>query len=99
MRPLHLHSAAETSPRQGESPVAYHLSSERRVQILRLLTEGNSVRSTARLVGSEIRTVLRHLLIAGDTCRAFLDQTQRRLSLRHVEIDEIWTFTAKKEKR
>lgn len=79
--------------------MANHLKSEKRVQILRLLAEGNSVRSTARLTDSQHRTVLRHLVIAGEECRGFLHDNLVELNVRHVECDEIWTFVAKKQKR
>jgi IS1 family transposase len=79
--------------------VANVIKPEKRVQILRLLAEGNSVRSTARLTDSEHRTVLRHLVIAGEECRGFLHDNLVELNVRHVECDEIWTFVAKKQKR
>ena len=75
------------------------MSAEKRVQILSLLCEGNSIRGTSRLVGSQIRTVLKQLVAAGQECQAFLNAQHRGLKLRHVEIDEIWTFCQKKERR
>ncbi len=75
------------------------LKADKRVQILKLLAEGNSIRSTARLADSQIRTVLRHLLIAGEKCRDFLHENLRDLNVKHVQCDEIWTFTQKKEGR
>lgn len=79
--------------------MANHLKSEKRVQILRMLAEGNSVRSTARLTESQHRTVLRHLVIAGEECRQFLHANLVDLKVRHVECDEIWTFSQKKQRR
>jgi IS1 family transposase len=81
----------------GESQVANHLKAEKRRQILCLLVEGNSVRSTARLTGSQIRTILRQLLDAGEHCRELMDHAMRNLSLDHLEIDEQWTFCLKKQ--
>lgn len=37
--------------------------------------------STARLTGSQIRTILRHLEIAGEHCRELTDQAMRELRL------------------
>jgi IS1 family transposase len=72
---------------------------EKRVQLLRLLAEGNSVRSTARLIGTNIPTVLRHLVSAGEECRQFLNDNLVDLNVRHLELDELWTFCVKKQRR
>jgi IS1 family transposase len=75
------------------------MKAERRVQLLRLLAEGNSVRSTARLIGTNIPTVLRHLVSAGEECRQFLNDNLVDLNVRHLELDELWTFCVKKQRR
>src|SRR5262245_38850907 len=75
------------------------MSVEKRNTILRLLVEGNSIRGTCRLMGTNIPTVLRQLLWAGDHCKALMDEQFRGLTLRHLECDEIWTFVAKKQSR
>jgi IS1 family transposase len=80
-----------------ERAVANHLKADKRLQILHLLVEGNSVRSTARLTGSQIRTILSHLVSAGEHCRELMDHSMRNLSLSHLEIDEQWTFCLKKQ--
>lgn len=75
------------------------MSIEKRNTILRLLVEGNSVRGIARLMGTNIRTVLRQLNWAGEHCRALMNDRLRGLMLGHLECDEIWTFVAKKQSR
>ena len=75
------------------------MSVEKRNTILRLLVEGNSIRSTTRLMETNIPTVLRQLVWAGEHCKALMDERLRGLTLRHVECDEIWTFVAKKQAR
>lgn len=75
------------------------LSRDEQIQILRMLVEGNSLRSVTRLTGVHRTTIMKLLVTFGEKCRAFLDRTQRGLSLRHVECDEIWTFVAKKQGR
>ena len=67
--------------------------------ILRLLCEGNSLRSTSRITGCHLRTITRLIRVFGHSCRNFLDDNLRDLSLRHVEVDEIWTFVQKKQSR
>jgi IS1 family transposase len=75
------------------------MSIEKRNTILRLLVEGNSIRSTCRLMGSQIHTVLRQLEWAGEHCERLLFQKLRGLRLRHLECDEIYTFCGKKQAR
>jgi IS1 family transposase len=77
----------------------YYVSAEKRTQILSLLVEGNSVRGTARLVKSQHRTVLRYLVEAGEKARQFLHRQLRDLHVKHIQVDECWTFIGKKERR
>jgi IS1 family transposase len=75
------------------------MSIEKRDTILRLLCEGNSIRSITRLMDTSIATVLRQLHWAADHCQALMDQEFVNLHLGHVEVDEMWTFVAKKQAR
>ena len=75
------------------------MSVEKRNTILRLLVEGNGIRSVCRLMGTNIPSVLRQLTWAGEHCRALMEDRFRGLTLRHVECDEIWTFVQKKQAR
>ncbi len=79
--------------------VANLLSRDKQIQVLRLLSEGNSIRSVVRLTGIHKSTILRLVMRFGDDCRAFLDESLRNLSLGHVQLDEIWTFCRMKEGR
>ena len=75
------------------------MSIEKRNTILRLLVEGNGVRSVCRLMGTDIHGVLRQLTWAGEHCANLLNEKLTGLRLRHVECDEIWTFCLKKQDR
>lgn len=75
------------------------MSIEKRDTILRLLCEGNSIRSITRLMGTNINTVLRQLKWAAGHCQAVMDEHFVNLHLGHVEVDEMWTFVAKKQAR
>jgi len=79
--------------------MANRMKIEKRNMILRLLVEGNSVRSICRIVGTNIPTVLRQLTWAGDHCQKIMDARMNGLKLRHVEVDEIWTFCGKKQNK
>lgn len=49
------------------------LSLERQSQILSALVEGNSVRSTSRMSGAHVGTILNLLLRVGDGCARLMD--------------------------
>jgi IS1 family transposase len=75
------------------------LKREKQIAVLRLLSEGNSIRSTMRLTGVDQNTIMRLIVRFGSQCREFMDATLVNLSLRHVQCDEIWTYCKKKQKR
>jgi IS1 family transposase len=85
--------------RKGWIRVANIMSTERRNSMLRLLVEGNSIRSVTRLMGTNIPSVLRQLRWAGDHCQNLMECEFRNLTLSHIECDEIWTFVRKKQGR
>ncbi|HWB12405.1 MAG TPA: hypothetical protein VG826_24485 [Pirellulales bacterium] len=64
---------------------------------LRLLAEGSSLRSTARVTGLQRNTICKLMVYFGERCRRFLDQRMRGLTLGHLEFDEQWTFVLKKQ--
>ena len=75
------------------------LPTEKQIQIVNCLVEGNSLRATSRLCGVERNTVGRVLLRVGDRCAWLMNEKMRRVPSRLLQVDEIWTFVAKKEKR
>jgi IS1 family transposase len=76
-----------------------YLDREKQIQVLRLLSEGNSIRSTMRLTGIEKKTITRIVVRFGNQCRQYLDHALANLSLEHVQLDEQWTFCRMKEKQ
>lgn len=72
---------------------------EKQTQIVNALVEGCSVRSTARMTGVEHKTVLRVLGRVGQACAELLDNRIRFVPAQRVEVDEIWTFVFKKERK
>jgi len=79
--------------------MANRISHEQRKLIIRLLCEGNSLRSVSRVTGCHGKTVARVILDFGNSCRIFLDDQLRGLTLDHLECDEIWSFVGKKQAR
>jgi hypothetical protein len=68
------------------------LSTAKRVQIVKALVEGNSLRSITRMVGVSINTVTKLLVDLGAACEAFHDANVRNVPARRVQCDEIWSF-------
>lgn len=75
------------------------LKRHRRVQVLNLLLEGNSIRGTSRLTGVSTRTILRLLLDAGNACKKFHDDLVNNIEVsERIELDELWNFIYTKQK-
>lgn len=71
---------------------------EKQTQILNALVEGCSVRSAARLVGVEHKTVLRVLLRVGKRCQKLLDEKMRNIKARFIQVDEMHGFVQVRQK-
>jgi IS1 family transposase len=74
------------------------LPTHKRVQILSMLCEGSSMRSISRVCDVSINTVAKILEDAGKVCMTFHDEKVRDLRSRRVQVDEIWSFCAAKQK-
>lgn len=74
------------------------LDTKRRAQIVAALVEGNSIRSTCRMTGAALHTVLRLLNEIGCACAEFHNRYVRDLHVRRVQCDEIWSFVGAKKK-
>src|SRR2546429_2704341 len=74
------------------------LSTERRAQIIGLLTEGNSLRATTRLAQVSINTVSKLLVDIGEACAEYQDGAMQHLSSKRLQCDEIWSFIGAKAK-
>lgn len=77
---------------------------DRAEKIISLLCEGMSVRATARLMGANTRTVLDLLVLVGERCEKFMQESIQDVFVGDCQVDEIWQFvlckkaTAKREK-
>ena len=56
------------------------------------------MRSTSRVVGVSIMTVMKLMIGAGEACERFHDEHVRNLTTRRVECDELWAFCHAKQK-
>jgi hypothetical protein len=74
------------------------LSTERKVQVIKTLVEGNSIRATCRITNTAKGTVIRLLHNVGKACAEYQNTHLRNLSCQRIECDEIWSFCYAKEK-
>ena len=74
------------------------LSIADRASILRMLVEGNSLRSASRLADVSLNTVTKLLVDLGVACEAIHDQHVRNVRVRRLQADEIWCFVGAKAK-
>ncbi len=70
----------------------------KKAAIIRALTEGASIRATARMTGTSKTTVLKLLVEVGEFCAGYQNCILRRLPCRKVQTDEIWAFVGAKQK-
>lgn len=71
---------------------------EKRVQLIRLLVEGNSLRSCSRIADVSINTVTKLLVDVGIACWEFHDKNVVNVNSNRIQCDEIWSFVYSKEK-
>jgi IS1 family transposase len=76
-----------------------NLSRDQQIDIIAALTEGLGVRATARLVGVDKKTVANLALRVGNGCTELHDRMMVGLRVARIEMDELWAFVGKKEKR
>ena len=71
---------------------------EKRAQIVSCFAEGNSLRSTSRMVDVSLVTVLKFLKDMGTVCSDYQDQALHNLPCKRIQADEIWSFVGAKDK-
>ena len=74
------------------------LSTIKREQVLRMLVEGSSMRSIARVQKVSFNTVAKLLIDEAKACDAYQNEHIRDVPAKHVQCDEIWSFVYAKDK-
>lgn len=74
------------------------LDPDRRTRVISALVEGSSLRSTSRMTGVAINTVVKLAVDAGAACSDYQDRVMRNLSCQRLQVDEIWSFCYAKAK-
>ena len=57
-----------------------------------------SLRAISRATDASINTISNLLVDAGEACSAYHDETVRLVRAKHIQVDEIWSFTYAKQK-
>jgi IS1 family transposase len=71
----------------------------KRAQILGLMVEGMSIRAISRVTGASKNTIVKLLAEVGEACSKYQDETLRNLPCKRLQVDEIWSFVAMKERQ
>ena len=74
------------------------LTHDKRVQVLNLLVEGNSMRATARIADVAFNTVAKLFIDTAKVCAEYQDQAFLNLTCKRLQLDEIWSFVYAKAK-
>src|SRR5579862_7714323 len=72
---------------------------EKQTRIIAALTEGCSIRATERLTDVHRDTIMRLAVQVGEGCAKLHSSMFQNLSTQLVELDEIWSYVGKKQKR
>jgi len=75
------------------------LKQEKKLAVISALVEGNSIRSIERMTNVHRDTIMRLLVSVGNQCTEILDKNLKGFHSKLIEVDEIWTFCKKKERR
>jgi hypothetical protein len=74
------------------------LSRDKQVEAIAALCEGVSIRAAERLTGVNRGTILSLGVRVGDGCATLHDAMMRGLHVSRIELDEAWSFVAKKQR-
>lgn len=93
-------SCGKTYTEEQEKPLGgMTIPMGKAVLAIQLLIEGSSIRSTERITGLHRDTIMRLLVVAGEKCRKLMERKMKNLDIRHIQIDELWAYVQKKQKR
>ena len=75
------------------------LSLDQQIAVISALCEGMSIRSTERLTGIHRDTIMRLSVKVGAGCDRLHDYLFRDLNIAAIQLDELWAFIGKKQRR
>ena len=92
-------SGARPSTTCRIGPAVNNLSRDKQIEIIAALTEGMSIRAVERLTGIHRDTIMRLGARVGRGCAELHDRMMVGLRVGRLELDELWAFVGKKQKR
>ena len=72
---------------------------QRKVQVLSAMVEGTSIRSVERMTSVHRDTICRLVVSVGEKCQNFMDSMIRGVQAEFVQVDEVWCYVGKKDRR
>lgn len=75
------------------------LPRDKQIQIISALVEGCSIRSTERMCNVHRDTIMRLMNRVGHHCMTIVDDLIQNIPAGIIQVDEIWTFVGKKDRR
>jgi len=72
---------------------------EKQIAVISALAEGNSIRAIERMTGVHRDTIMRLGIKVGQGCERIMDEKMRDLNCTAIQMDEIWGFIGKKQRR
>jgi IS1 family transposase len=78
--------------------MANKLQTEKKVTVISMLAEGNSIRSIERITGINRNTIMSLGVRVGNACKKIMDERLRELPCKNIQVDEIWGFVGAKRK-
>jgi IS1 family transposase len=75
------------------------LSRDKQIDIIAALCEGTGQRAVSRLTGVDRKTIARLALSVGKGCAELHDRRMVGVRVARIELDEVWSFVAKKQAR
>lgn len=86
------------SERRGTALFECHLPEDKVVEITKCLSEGNSIRGTARIAGVSKSTVCSLVKRLGSHMGKFTDRLMQNYHMEECQLDELWGFIFKKRR-
>ena len=77
---------------------AMRLNPDKAIQIIKLMTDGMSIRAIMRFTGVDQNTIMSLLEEVGSRCKTFLERRVRNVGCKDIQVDEIWDFVGCKNK-
>ena len=75
------------------------LKMEKQIAVISGLAEGMSIRGIERMTGVNQNTIMSLNLRVGHGCARVMDSLMRGLNCKAVQMDEIWGFVGKKQRK